>query len=574
MFRKFLGLDNWTKWVVVFLFGGTLAAISYCIALRNTQLNAVFSHHPGAGNVPAAGTLQLTATLNSTDTSDDGSAPAPANYPAGGPADGATGPPLTGCGGPTINLNAAMSQSTLKGRISSAPNCALIVFAAGTYNILAPITIPCGVTITGPVASPATAILAAAYTGNVIFAVSQCSRPVTIGYLHFENTGGIYVIAPMSGITITHNQFTNLPANFHQWTDMGIYFDGTRGGTISNAAITNNTFGDPSSCSAVMSVDRDEGGVCNGIFFQGDLDGIAIENNIFTHLEEGFHVICFAGDKCTGSGSPTWNNFVVRWNDFNNIHRIAMEMQPQNASNVIVAFNSYENAFAPSTFTMGISAACCAGISGATVPFVNHNVLLANVKEAGKYIAYAIEWWGNGAQANNNLIQGYWANGIVWGMGGGPWEVRNSVIQGRYMAGPYGCYICDEKQGATNIPTQSGNVTSTTITPVTSIAPTISPAGGAISAATTVTLADTGSNHSIYYTTDGSIPTTSSTLYTVPFAVNAGITVKAIGMWGRGANPKSYPSGYGYVPSAVVSASYTAGSVPAAKVSSARDRPE
>jgi hypothetical protein len=68
MFRKFLGLDNWTKWVVVFLFGGTLAAISYCIALRNTQLNAVFSHHPGAGNVSAAGTLQLTATLNSTTT--------------------------------------------------------------------------------------------------------------------------------------------------------------------------------------------------------------------------------------------------------------------------------------------------------------------------------------------------------------------------------------------------------------------------------------------------------------------------------------------------------------------------
>jgi hypothetical protein len=49
--------------------------------------------------------------------------------------------------------------------------------------------------------------------------------------------------------------------------------------------------------------------------------------------------------------------------------------------------------------------------------------------------------------------------------------------------------------------------------------------------------------------------------------------VKTIGMWGRGANPKSYPSGYGYVPSPVVSASYTAGSVPAAKVSSALDRP-
>jgi hypothetical protein len=553
MFKKFLGLDNWTKLVVIFLFGSALAAISYRIAVNNTQLKA--------------------ATFNPSETGDDGSATAPANYPGLGPADGATGPPLTGCGGPTINLDATMSQGTLKSRISSAPSCALIVLAAGTYNILEPISIPCGVTITGPVASPATAILAAAYTGNVIFDVSRCSSPVTIGYLHFENTGGIYVTAPMSGITVTHNQFTNLPANHHQWTNMGIYFDGTRGGTISNATITNNTFGDPSSCTAVMALNNDEGGLCIGMIFQADLDGVVIENNIFTHLEEGFHVICFAGDKCTGSGSPTWNNFMVRWNDFNNIHRIAMEMQPQNASNVILAFNSYENAFAPSTFTMGISAACCAGIPSATVPFVNHNVLLANVREAGKYIAYAIEWWGNGAQANNNLIQGYWAHGIVWGMGGGPWEVRNSAIQGPYMGGQYGCYICDEKEGATTLPTQSGNVTGAAITPVTSIAPTISPAGGAISAATTVTLADTGSNHSIYYTTDGSIPTTSSTLYTVPFAVNAGTTVKAIGMWGRGANPKSYPSGYGYVPSAVVSASYTAGSMPAAKVSSARDRP-
>jgi hypothetical protein len=569
MFRKFLGLGNRTK-LVVALLGASLAVISYRIAFSNPRLNAAFSHHPGAGNVPAAAALQPIAATGPTV---GGSAAADGNYSEVGPAEGATGTPLTSCGGPTINLNSGMSQSTLKNSISRAPDCALIVFAAGTYNILAPITIPCGVTITGPVASPATAILAAAYTDNVIFAVSKCSTPVTIGYLHFENTGAIYVAAPMSGITITHNQFTNLPANHRQWSNMGIYFDGTRGGTISNATITNNTFGDPSSCTAVMSVENDEGGLCNGIFFQGDLDGIAIENNIFTHLEEGFHVLCYAGDICTGSRAPTWKNFLVRWNDFNNIHRIAMEMQPQNASNVILAFNSYENALAPTTFTMGISAACCAGISGATVPFVNHNVLLANVKEAGKYIAFAIEWWGNGARANNNLIQGYWANGIVWGLGGGPWEVRNSVIQGPYMAGPYGCYICDEKEGATTIPTQSGNVTSTIITPLTSIAPAISPAGGAISSPTMVTLTDRGMNHSIYYTTDGSAPTTASTRYTGPFPVSAGTTVKALGMWGQGANPKSYPSGYGYVPSAIVSASYTAGSVPAAKVSSARDRP-
>ena len=78
-----------------------------------------------------------------------------------------------------------------------------------------------------------------------------------------------------------------------------------------------------------MSIDNDEGGNCIGIFFQGDLDGIAIENNTFTHLEEGFHVLCYAGDICTGSSAPTWKNFIVRWNDFNHIHRMAMEMQPQ-----------------------------------------------------------------------------------------------------------------------------------------------------------------------------------------------------------------------------------------------------
>jgi hypothetical protein len=558
-----------------------LAAITQGAALSAAQLDATanvpgaFSYNPGAGNVPAAGTLQLTATFTPTDTTDYSSAAAhntvvvnSSTPPPTSPAN----PPLSGCGGPTINVNSGMSQSTLQSTISSAPSCALIVFAAGTYNISAPIDIPCNVTVTGPTASPATAILAATYTGNRMFSVGNCSTPVTIGYLHFENTGGIYVTAPMSGITITQNQFTNLPGDLNQWADMGIYFDGVHGGTISNATVTNNTFGDPSSCSAVMSVNTDKGGLCIGIFFQGDLNGITVENNVFTHLEEGFHVLCY-GNNCTGSTSPSWTNFTVKWNDFNNIHRIAAEMQPQIASNVTLQYNSYENAFAPSTFSMGFSLACCAGISGATVPFINDNVLLANTAPAGAYIAYAIEWWGNGAQANNDLIQGYWANGIVWGQGGPPWEVENTTIEGPYIGGQEGCAICNENEGATTTPTQSGNTISTTITPVNSTAPTISPAGGAISGATTVTLADSGTNHSIYYTTDGSTPTTSSTLYTAPFPVSPGTTVKALGMWGQGANPRSYPSGYGYLPSSVVTASYSAaGSVakqPGAKLRSA-----
>ena len=60
----------------------TLAAITQGTALSSAQLDAsanvpgAFSYSPGAGNVPAAGTLQLTATFTPTDTTDYSSATA------------------------------------------------------------------------------------------------------------------------------------------------------------------------------------------------------------------------------------------------------------------------------------------------------------------------------------------------------------------------------------------------------------------------------------------------------------------------------------------------------------------
>ena len=51
---------------------------------------------------------------------------------------------------------------------------------------------------------------------------------------------------------------------------------------------------------------------------------------------------------------------------------------------------------------------------------------------------------------------------------------------------------------------------------------------GSYSIGVTVTLADTTTGSFIYYTTDGSTPTTSSTRYTVPIPVTASKTVKAI----------------------------------------------
>jgi hypothetical protein len=75
--------------------------------------------------------------------------------------------------------------------------------------------------------------------------------------------------------------------------------------------------------------------------------------------------------------------------------------------------------------------------------------------------------------------------------------------------------------------------------------PTFSPAAGTYTTAQTVTISTSSTGAYIYYTTNGTTPTTSSTLYTVPITVSATETVKAI---------SSIP---GWTISAVGSAAYT-----------------
>lgn len=58
--------------------------------------------------------------------------------------------------------------------------------------------------------------------------------------------------------------------------------------------------------------------------------------------------------------------------------------------------------------------------------------------------------------------------------------------------------------------------------------PTFTPAGGTYIAAQQVTISDTDANAKIYYTTDGSAPSASSTLYSGPITVSASETIEAI----------------------------------------------
>lgn len=73
-------------------------------------------------------------------------------------------------------------------------------------------------------------------------------------------------------------------------------------------------------------------------------------------------------------------------------------------------------------------------------------------------------------------------------------------------------------------------------------APTFSPAPGYYTSAQSVTISDATSGAKIYYTTDGSTPTTSSPVYSSPIGVASSMTIKAMAV-ATGSEPSSVVTG-------------------------------
>jgi hypothetical protein len=89
------------------------------------------------------------------------------------------------------------------------------------------------------------------------------------------------------------------------------------------------------------------------------------------------------------------------------------------------------------------------------------------------------------------------------------------------------------------------SITVTGSAPTAAATPTFTPAAGSYSVSQTITIACATAGASIFYTTNGSTPTTSSTPYTAPIMINTTSTVQAIAI------------AAGYTQSAVGSAAYT-----------------
>jgi hypothetical protein len=94
-------------------------------------------------------------------------------------------------------------------------------------------------------------------------------------------------------------------------------------------------------------------------------------------------------------------------------------------------------------------------------------------------------------------------------------------------------------------PSSTSSVLTITVAAPVVATPTFSPSGGTYTTAQTVKIADATAGATIYYTTNGTTPTTTSTKYTVPITVSSTETLKAIAVLAGDTN------------SAVATATYT-----------------
>jgi hypothetical protein len=515
-----------------------------------------------------------------------------------------------------INIAAGASTSAIQSAISGSAAGDTIQFAAGSFSITSGITLKCGVTYTGVavgigkngMATQTTVLSSTMGSGGTIFTlfsggsfVNPCTQATAIEFFSFMGSGGIDIQSSFTALSILHNNFGNLPCCSFSSPNWAINFDGAESAsntaqTLSSTLIQWNTIGDSNSCTAsfadTTSADGDgNAGQCGGISVNTTINGLQILNNNFFHLGEPVHINCPGGSR-PGVGEspcePTANgvitsNITAEFNDFSNAHRINWEEQPQSTSGVTFAFNDIHDMLDPVGFSFGLSFACCS--SGGTSPFVNvsSNVILFNTPFALDRYGFGIEAWGFNGTYNNNMEESNFAAAPAIAYGCGPLAQTNNNLllgtgwQGSFIVNEGSEGNCASDRPDTTPGQMTGNVTGTTITTTASALPSISPSSGGFSGSQVVTFTDAGfasgaqplGNTGVWVTTDGSTPTPGSG--TAQYIASGGTitvtsttTVKAVGMWGAINQPPSYASGFGFVPSAVVTAVFTGGGTPSA----------
>jgi hypothetical protein len=497
-------------------------------------------------------------------------------------------------GATTHRVHAGQTGPAIQEVIREASAGDTISFDAGVYNLLSALTLKCGLTYTGPVATPATAELTTNSVNMSLTALlGGCtSGTTTLQYLHFNGAGPLYVDARgYSNVVFMHNQVTGLPAEEACGAPCeSMFFDGDNENSDSNITIEYNTFGDITSCTSGLSV---QDGSCAGAAFNlvGYLSNLTVRYNTFYHLLEGIHLLQVAYVPPPNDATDSiCYNCDIEYNFFHDITRIALENQSSVFGKpTIMSNNVFGNPNTGLTWSgMALSAPCCLtgrkqNVTTTAIPsdYIQNNVIFNSLGSPSTATPIAIEMSGAGTQATNNLVQGYFCTGVAWSYNSNNWAISYNTFQGPMMSsraqcygfGPSG-YLGSECNNCTPGPVTKGNKEDAHATAIPSVAPSISPASGAYGFPLLVTLSDPGytdmtqpypqGNTGIWYTIDGSapVPGTGTAQY-IPsggtISLSGPAALQAVGMWGTPPQPTSYPVGYGFVPSAVRTAQYTGG---------------
>jgi hypothetical protein len=492
----------------------------------------------------------------------------------------------------TYTVNAGSSAATIQSVLNTASSAPgnTVVFSAGTYSLSTALNLPCsnGTIYTGAnvgivtQSNLPTAVLTSTVATNYALSTDSNgttltgSQGCTIQYLRFSGTqGGIIVWYPASGIVIQDNAFdTDNPPAGGESSKPNIYITGVNGGFsaangVQHISILWNTFFN--NCAAIRAVAYpDSGGGCAATWVNGFNNYLTWSNNTVHLTEQGLKLADQSAFGITSTNADVENN------NMQGNSRILIETQQDTNGMSTYSHNAFYQPYNPSYNTFGLSVPEFTPSISPTHT-VQDNVFIANVPvtlagSAGHY-GIGLELWGAGSIAQNNLFQG--GNvpdtcGAGWGCTGYGISVgeafTNASITGNYFSGQdlwagkandVSMAVQYEDGGSTSNPgiVLSPNTVVQTSTTIATVAPAISATSG------TITLSDSDTHHrlSIFYTPDGTTPAIfppggaagTSQLYTAPFTVAAGATVKAIASWGQGANQGIVFPAFGYVPSSV-----------------------
>jgi len=270
------------------------------------------------------------------------------------------------------------------------------------------------------------------------------SGTTTIEYLHFDGAGAFYADTNnYSNINILHNQMTSIPYEPNAYGAVSsVFFSGNDTNIDTNIVIEYNTFGDNNSCTAALNV---ADGNCAGVITSqvGHLRNLTMKYNTFYHLGEGVHIEQI--DYVPGPQVISdCNNCDIEYNYFNNIVRIWMEIQvgvESGGSPFVISNNVLMNPYQGSVpwSGMALSAPCCQSSGPTTHPttttpsnYIQNNVII-NSLSASYATPNGIEMSGSGTQATNNMIQGFFCNGVVWSYNLRNWAISYNTIQGPIM---------------------------------------------------------------------------------------------------------------------------------------------